>query len=90
MKYLNSEQKKILTDMVKVCGGIIFDKNKRIRNEKVYLIASKNIYEFNKEQIKEDLSMHPYYVLLNERFILDSFYLMTSCALGGCERLFDF
>ena len=91
LKYLNSEQRKILTDMVKVCGGIIFDKNKRIRNEKVYLIASKNIYEFNKEQIKEDLSMHPYYVLLNERFILDSFYLMTSLKenINDSEYKFD-
>ena len=79
LKYLSDEQKLILTDMIIACGGIILDKKYNISyNEKIYLIASKNIYHFNKQIIKEDLKVNPFFVLLNERFILDTYYFMTN------------
>ena len=80
LKYLTIDQKEILTEIVKVCGGIIFDNSYMVNDEKIYLIASKRLYELKpkKEEIKKDLANNPYYVLINERFILDTYYFMTN------------
>ena len=80
LKYLAYDQKNILTDMVITCGGIIFEKDYRDNDEKIYLVASKRLYEFKSrnEEIKKDLSRNPYYILINERFILDTYYFMTN------------
>ena len=80
LKYLTIDQKEILTEIVKVCGGIIFDNTYMVNEEKIYLIASKRLYELKtkKEEIKKDLANNPYYVLINERFILDTYYFMTN------------
>ena len=80
LKYLTIDQKEILTEMIKVCGGIIFDNNYMFNDEKIYLIASTRLYGLKpkKEEIKKDLVNNPYYVLLNEKFILDTYYFMTN------------
>ena len=78
LKYLTIDQKVILTEIVKICGGIIYENNYRINDEKIYLIASKRLYEFKKDEIKKDLANNPYYVLINEKFILDTYYFMTN------------
>ena len=80
LKYLTISQKKILSDIVKICGGIFFDNNYRINNETIYLVASKRLYALKekKEEIKNDLANFPYYILINGIFILDSYYFMTN------------
>ena len=80
LKHLAEDQKCILSDMIKVCGGMIYDKNYNyVKNnkEKIYLVVSKRIYESRKEEIKADLQKNNNYFLINEKFILDTYYFMT-------------
>ena len=79
LKYLAYDQKCILTDMIKVCGGIIYDKNYNFVNkeEKIYLVCGKRIYEYKKNEIALDLKKNSNYQLINERFIIDTYYFMT-------------
>ena len=79
LKYLAYDQKCILTDMIKVCGGIIYDKNYNFVNkeEKIYLVCGKRIYEYKKNEIALDLKKNTNYQLINERFIIDTYYFMT-------------
>ena len=94
LKYLAYDQKCILTDMIKVCGGVIYDKNYNYSNndkEKIYLVASRRIYEFKKEEIKEELKKNKNYFLINERFILDTYYFMTDIRnnINDPEYIYD-
>ena len=94
LKYLAYDQKCILTDMIKVCGGILYDKNYNYSSddkERIYLVASKRIYEFKKEEIKEELKKNKKYLLINERFILDTYYFMTDIRnnINDPEYIFD-
>ena len=84
LRYLSYDQKNILIDMVKACGGIIYEKEiekekeKKDYEEKIYLVASKMLYELKKDEIKKELKDNPFYILINEKFILDSYYFMTN------------
>lgn len=80
LKYLTLDQREILADIIAICGGIIFEKEYLAKNEKIYLVVSKRLYKLKnkKEEIKKDLQNNPYYVLINERFILDTYYFMTN------------
>ena len=94
LKYLAYDQRCILTDMIKVCGGIIYDKNYNYSNndeEKIYIVACKRIYEFKKEEIKEELKKNKNYVLINEKFILDTYYFMTDIRnnINDPEYIYD-
>ena len=80
--------------MIKVCGGIIYDKNYNYSNndeEKIYIVACKRIYEFKKEEIKEELKKNKNYVLINEKFILDTYYFMTDIRnnINDPEYIYD-
>jgi hypothetical protein len=77
LKYVSIEQKTILSDMVLTCGGNIYDENYRLEDEKIYLVATKRLYVLNKRDIYTDLYRRPFYVLINEKFILDTYYFMT-------------
>lgn len=80
LKYLTDEQKNILKDIIKVCGGDIYESNSdsiAYMTRKVFLVASKRIYEQLRDKIMIDLKQHQNYILINERFILDSYYFMT-------------
>ena len=79
VRFLSNEERNILTSIIKVCGGIIFEGEYVHDNEKIYLVASKRIYELDikRKEIKTDLKRYPYYILLNEKFILDTFYLCS-------------
>ena len=78
LKYLRNDLREILTQLIKICGGIILEKDLKENNEKIYLVVCKRLYEYIKEKIKNDLQKYPYYVLINERFILDTYYFMTN------------
>ena len=79
LKYLDYYQKVILTDMVKDCGGAIYDGKHRENDEKIYLVTSKRTgYRYKKEEIDKDMADNPFFVLINEKFILDTYYFMTN------------
>ena len=82
LKFLTDEQKTILKEIVNVCGGEIYVPETAedcidYRSKKIFLVASKSLYQADKEKIKYELKTHPNFVLINERFILDSYYFMT-------------
>ena len=83
LKYLNDEQKKILSDLISVCGGERYEPPKKggegtINNtQKIFLVVSKREYESKKEEIMEDLGNNKNFEMINEKFILDSYYFMT-------------
>ena len=80
LRYLSYDQKNILIDMVKACGGIIFEKEKEKKDydEKIYLVASKILFELKKDEIKKELEENSFYILINEKYILDTYYFMTN------------
>ena len=79
LKYLDYMQRNILTDLVKICGGTIYIGHHREKNEKIYLVISKSFGLNNKkEEIKKDIENNPFYILINEKFILDTYYFMTN------------
>ena len=80
LRYLSYDQKNILIDMVKACGGIIFEKekDKKDYDEKIYLVASKMLYELKKDEINKELEENSFYILVNEKYILDTYYFMTN------------
>ena len=48
LKYLKNHpynEKNIITDIIKVCGGIIFEEINVQNKDKIYLVISRNIYE---------------------------------------------
>ena len=83
LKYLNSEQKSILKDIIIVCGGDIYEPS--IGNEesildltkKIFLVVPKREYHYFKDEIKLELKKHPNFIMIDEKFILDSYYFMT-------------
>ncbi len=88
LKYLESKKEwEILKEIIECCGGIIFNKN-NIKpnsdvikeNEKIYLIISYKVYDsgVREAEIKKDLKENPYYAVVNEKYILDSYYLMAN------------
>ena len=80
IKYLPDIEINIITDMVKTCGGDIFDSNNTNSNninQIVYVVTNYNYYQNNKAKIDKDLGNCDNYVLLDESFIIDSYYFMT-------------
>ena len=81
LQYLPLEQENILKDIVRVCGGDIYSPQNEdditYRTKKVFLVATKTVYQNKKNIIINELKTHPNFILINERFILDSYYFMT-------------
>jgi hypothetical protein len=81
LKYLDSEKKSILSDIIKVCGGEIItsiDDSIYFSSIKtIFLVCSMENYINERYSIKNDLKKNKKYILINERFILDSYYFMT-------------
>ena len=81
LKYLTYDQRNVLTDLIKLCGGNIFRRGiMKPNNNIIYLVVSKRLFDLkNKQQeIINDLEEYPYYVLINEKFILDTYYFMAN------------
>ena len=83
LRYLTDEQKRILSDIIGVCGGEIYyspigcEENILDLTKKVFLVVSKRQYAIHKEEINIELKQHNNFVMINEKFILDSYYFMT-------------
>ena len=79
LKYLLYFEKNIIYDMIKSCGGELYDGTNRENDEKVYLIVTKRAgLKRKKDEILKDLSGNNFYVLINEKFIIDTYYFMTN------------
>ena len=83
LKFLNDEQKSILRDIIKVCGGELYyppigeEESIIDLTKKIFLVVSKREFTLFEKEIKKEINMHKNYILINEKFILDSYYFMT-------------
>ena len=80
LKYLDEEQKIILSDIIKVCGGeIIYNQDDSIdfMMKTIFLVCSMEYYAHERNSILEELNKNKKFILINEKFILDSYYFMT-------------
>lgn len=78
LKYLDIYQNIILLDIIKSCGGNIYDGENREKNEKIYMVISERTGFRYKEEILKSMEDNPFYILINERFILDTYFFMTN------------
>ena len=80
LKYVSEKKIEILKEIIKICGGSLFSHEKIAENEKVYLIVSNEFYDSNevKELIKRDLEKRPSFVVINDKYLFDSYYFMTN------------
>ena len=83
LKYLTEEKINILRDIIVVCGGEVYfppigdDYTVLDLTQKIFLVVAKGQYKQLKEEINEELKEHKNYIMINEKFILDSYYFMT-------------
>ena len=87
LKYLNENQKIILSDIIKVCGGEIIykpDDSIDFLIKTIFLVFSMENYVNERNSIQEELNKNKKYILINEKYILDSYYFMTD--LGNCYK----
>ena len=80
LKYLNNSQKMVLGEIIKVCGGEIIENpddciDFMIKN--IFLVCSMQYYINERNSIQEELNNYKNYIIINERYILDSYYFMT-------------
>ena len=80
LKYVINSRKKILCDIIKVCGGEIIepdDDSINFKMKKIFLVCSMSKYENERNNIINEVSNNNNYILINEKFILDCYYFMT-------------
>ena len=79
LKFIDYNEKNILSDIIKVCGGEIIETDDSIncKMKNIYLVCSMNNYEKERRNIRNERKINPNYILVNEKFILDSYYFMT-------------
>lgn len=83
LKYLNDEQKNILRDIISICGGDIYyppighEETVLDLTKKIFLVVSKREYALRKNEIIQEIKIHSNFIMINEKFILDSYYFMT-------------
>ena len=77
LKYVSNEGKNILSNIIQICGGKIVEPDESIsyKMSRIYLVCSMNIYE--KEINSIEYNNNEKYILVNEKFILNSYYFMT-------------
>ena len=80
LKYVSKERIKILSDIIEICGGEIVEPDESIsyKMTSVYLVCSMNIYEKEKDNISNEKAKNTKYRIVNEKFILNSYYYMTN------------
>ena len=80
LKYVSKERIKILSDIIEICGGEIVEPDESIsyKMTSVYLVCSMNIYDKEKDNISNEKAKNTKYRIVNEKFILNSYYYMTN------------
>ena len=73
-------EKEILKHIIRNCGGKIYDDkiNNKFKDEKLFFVCRKEDYSFFKDKIKNEMLAYRISKVVNGKFILDSFYFMTS------------
>ena len=66
-------------DGMMIGGGEIIEPDDSIncKMKNIYLVCSMNNYEKERRNIRNERKINPNYILVNEKFILDSYYFMT-------------
>ena len=81
LTFYRGEGKEILIDIIENCGGEIY-KEKNDNNEKIngtlYFVCRKDDYPSLKDKIKKELIIYENSKLVNEKYVLDSFYFLTN------------
>ena len=79
IKYLSNSGINIITDMIRTCGGKFFTNinNYNISDDIIFLVTYNDYYKAYEDEIKKDLRKYKNFVLLDLRFIIDSYYFMT-------------
>ena len=93
LKYYKGTGKDILINIIENCGGKICDENKYnlLNDEKLFFICRKDDYFSIKGNIREELLLFNNSKVVNEKYILDSFFFMTNLEkeLNESEYAFD-
>ena len=80
LNFYKGEGKEILKDIIENCGGQIINKDNDINydNEKVFFVCKNDDYPSQKDKIKKECLIYINAKIVNEKYILDSFYFMTN------------
>ena len=83
LKYYNGfhDGKENLKDIIENCGGQIFQESKNNsfdENDKLFFICKKDDFPKLKDKIKKELLIYKNSKVVNDKYILDSFYFMTN------------
>ena len=82
LKYYNNNPNNrlsILSDIIECCGGQIYkEKENNNNNIKILFVCAEEDYSFFKDKIKKDLIIYENSKLINDKYIIDSFYFMTN------------
>ena len=78
LKYINKKNIEMLSEVIRICGGEIIEPDESIEfvmKKKIFLVCSFDVYEKQRNFILEEAKDK--YLLVNDKFILDSFYFIT-------------
>ena len=68
---------RILKEIIEICGGKIIN-NENKSKEKIYYVCRKEDYSKFKDKLQKELLMHENAKVINDKFIIDSFYFMEN------------
>jgi len=80
LNYYEKKGKEILKEIIKICGGIIFDKNnkKELNNNKSFFVCSFDDYYKYQEEIEKEKLVLENFRVISDKYIINSFYFMTN------------
>ena len=81
LNFYKGEGKDILRDIIENCGGEIISENKNKINNydgNIFIICKEDDYPSQKDKIKKESLIYKNYKLVNENYILDSFFFLTN------------
>ena len=91
LKYVSSEGKNILSNIIQICGGEIVEPDDSIsyKMSNIYLVCSMNIYEKERNTILNEVQNNKKFIIVNEKFILNCYYFMTDLELDCHDEEYD-
>ena len=91
LKYIFGDKKKILANIIKICGGEIIEPDESITYmmKKIYLVCSSESYDNNRDNIKNEVIKNKNFVLVNEKYILDCYFFMTDLGTEPLGNEYD-
>ena len=78
LNFYKGEGKDILRDIIENCGGEIISENKNNYDGKIFFVCKEDDYPSQKDKIKKESLIYKNYKLVNENYILDSFFFLTN------------